>query len=51
MTARSLYITSLEPMAGSLFITVGFMELLTRRFGRVAFFRPIIESLEKKMKI
>jgi len=48
MTARSLYITSLEPMAGSLFITVGFMELLTRRFGRVAFFRPIIESLEKK---
>ena len=48
MTVKSLYITSLEPMAGSLFITVGFMELLTRRFGRVAFFRPIIESLEKK---
>ncbi|RLA72880.1 MAG: phosphate acetyltransferase [Epsilonproteobacteria bacterium] len=48
MTAKSLYIASLEPMAGSLFITVGFMELLTRRFSRVAFFRPVIESLEKK---
>ncbi len=48
MTAKSLYIASLEPMAGSLFVTVGFMELLTRRFGRVAFFRPVIENITKK---
>jgi len=48
MTAKSLYIASLEPMAGSLFITLGFMELLIRRFGRVAFFRPVIENVHKK---
>ena len=48
MKTQSLYIASLEPLAGSLFVTVGLMEFLRSRVGRVAFFRPIIESREHK---
>jgi phosphate acetyltransferase len=44
MKAKSLYIASLEPLAGSLFVTVGMMEFLHHRVGSVAFFRPVIES-------
>lgn len=44
MKTKSLYIASLEPRAGSLFVTVGMMELLKRRLSRVAFFRPVIEN-------
>lgn len=47
MKTKSLYIASLEPRAGNLFVTVGMMELLKRRFGKVAFFRPMIESSDK----
>ena len=48
MEAKSLYISSLEKAAGSLIVTMGMMELLKSRVGRVAFFRPIIEDSEKK---
>ncbi len=44
MKTKSLYIASLEPRTGSLFVTVGMMELLKRKLNKVAFFRPIIES-------
>ncbi len=48
MGVKSLYISSIEPAAGSLIVTMGMMELLKRRLGRVAFFRPIIEDSEEK---
>ena len=44
MKTQSIYIASLEPLAGSLFVTVGLMEFLRSRVGRVAFFRPVIEQ-------
>jgi phosphate acetyltransferase len=44
MKTKSLYIASFEPLAGSLFVTVGLMEFLRSRVGRVAFFRPVIEG-------
>lgn len=48
MEAKSLYISSLEPAAGSLIVTMGLMEILKRKLGRVAFFRPIIEDSEER---
>ncbi len=48
MGVKSLYISSIEPAAGSLIVTMGMMEILKRRLGRVAFFRPIIEDSEEK---
>lgn len=42
MQTKSLYISSLESAAGSLIVTMGIMELLKGRLGRVAFFRPVI---------
>jgi phosphate acetyltransferase len=42
MKTKSLYISSLEPAAGSLIVAMGIMELLKRRLGKVAFFRPVI---------
>jgi phosphate acetyltransferase len=42
MYHKSIYITSVESRAGSLIITMGFMETLKGHFGRVAFFRPIL---------
>jgi len=39
---KSLYVTSLQENAGSLIVGMGMMELLKKRFGRVAFFRPIV---------
>ncbi len=44
MKSNTLYIASLEPEAGKLVITMGFMELLTRSMGKVAFFRPVIDT-------
>lgn len=40
--ADSLYIANLEKDCGKLVVTLGIMELLSRRIGRVGFFRPII---------
>ncbi len=48
MGVKSLYISSIESSAGSLIVTMGMMEILKRRLGRVAFFRPIIEDKEEK---
>jgi len=48
MGVKSLYISSLEPAAGSLIVTMGMMEILKRRLGKVAFFRPIIEDNENR---
>ena len=48
MGVKSLYISSIEPAAGSLIVTMGMMEILKRRLGRVAFFRPIIEDNEER---
>ncbi|ACZ12070.1 phosphate acetyltransferase [Sulfurospirillum deleyianum] len=45
MQTKSLYISSLEPAAGSLIVTMGIMELLKGRLGRVAFFRPVIVNV------
>lgn len=44
MNTKSIYITSIEPGAGKLVITLGLMEILTRRISRVGFFRPVIED-------
>jgi len=40
--AESLYISSLEKGSGKLVITLGVMELLSRKVERLGFFRPVI---------
>ncbi len=42
--AERLYIASLEPRAGRSVVTLGLMELLTRRLGSVGYWRPIVPS-------
>ncbi len=44
MQSNTFYIASLEPEAGKLVVTMGIMEILTRSMGRVAFFRPVIDT-------
>ena len=44
MKIKSLYISAQEKNAGTLFITMGMMEVIKRNIARVAFFRPIIYS-------
>jgi len=44
MKIKSLYISAQEKGAGTLFVTMGMMEILKRNLHRVAFFRPIISS-------
>jgi phosphate acetyltransferase len=39
--AKSLYIASLEPDSGKLLVTLGVMEMLSRKVGNLGFFRPI----------
>lgn len=48
MKIRSLYVSTKQKGAGSLFISMNFMELLKRKLQRVAFFRPIILSNNKR---
>ncbi len=48
MKTNSLYISSVEPHAGSLIISMGMMEVLKARFEKVAFFRPFIQRKEKQ---
>ncbi len=43
--ARNLYLSSLEPRAGRSVVTLGVMELLTRRLGDVGYFRPVVRRL------
>lgn len=40
--AKSLYVASLEPASGKLVVSLGIMEILSRRLERPGFFRPII---------
>jgi len=44
MKIKSLYISAQEKNAGTLFITMGMMEILKRNIPHVAFFRPVIYS-------
>ncbi len=44
MKTKSLYISAQERGAGTLFVTMGMMEILKKNIDRVAFFRPIISS-------
>lgn len=43
-TARSVYLTAIEPRSGKSVVALGLMELLSRRLGRVGYFRPVIAS-------
>ncbi len=42
--ARNLYVTAMEPQSGKSVVTLGMMELLSRRVNRLGFFRPIVPS-------
>jgi len=44
----SLYLASLEPSTGSLFLSIGLMDLLKSRYEKVAFFRPVIKRRSRK---
>ena len=44
----SLYLASLEPTTGSLFISIGLMDILKSRYEKVAFFRPVIKTHTKQ---
>ncbi len=42
MKTKSLFISAQEINAGTLFVSMGMMEILKRNLHRVAFFRPVI---------
>ncbi len=44
MKIKSLYISAGEKNVGTLFVSMGMMEILKKNLHRVAFFRPIISS-------
>ncbi len=44
MKIKSIYISPFEKASGSLVVTMGMMEFLQKRVGRIGFFRPIIKS-------
>jgi len=44
LKTKSLFISAREVNAGTLFISMGMMEILKRKLHRVAFFRPIISN-------
>ncbi|MCX6076486.1 MAG: phosphate acetyltransferase [Campylobacterales bacterium] len=44
MKIKSLFVSAQEKSAGTLFVSMGMMEILKRNLHRVAFFRPIIAS-------
>lgn len=48
MQPKSIYISSSEPRAGSLIVSIGIMEMLKGRYKNVAFFRPIIPNSKRK---
>lgn len=45
MKSKSLYVASRERHAGGLAIAYGLMSLLHQQFGKVAFFRPVVEDI------
>ncbi len=48
MQSKLLFITSKDPKAGSLVISLGMMQLLKTRYEKVAFFRPLIVDKHKE---
>ncbi len=44
---KAIYITSLEPKAGKLMVTLGMMEMISREVSKVGFFRPVIRSEQR----
>ncbi len=42
MAVQSLYILTKEPGSGSFFVAMGFLEILKRRYKRVAIFKPVV---------
>jgi phosphate acetyltransferase len=45
--AERLFLASLEPRAGRSLVTLGLMELLSRRLGSVGYVRPIVASSDE----
>ncbi|MCC5949585.1 MAG: phosphate acetyltransferase [Nitriliruptoraceae bacterium] len=45
--ADRLFLASLEPRAGRSLVTLGLMELLTRRLGSVGYVRPIVANADR----
>jgi phosphate acetyltransferase len=43
-TARNVYLAAIEPGSGKSVVALGLMEVLSRRLGRVGYFRPVIAS-------
>jgi phosphate acetyltransferase len=44
--ARNVYVTALEPGSGKSAVVLGLAEVLSRRAGRLGFFRPLIASAD-----
>ena len=42
--ARNVYVTALEPGSGKSAVVLGLTEVLSRRAGRLGYFRPLIGS-------
>jgi phosphate acetyltransferase len=42
--ARNVYVTGLEPGSGKSAVVLGLMEVLSRRAGRLGYFRPLVGS-------
>jgi len=42
--SNGLYAAAFEPLSGKSLVVLGLMELLSRRVGRLGFFRPVIRS-------
>jgi hypothetical protein len=40
--ARNVYLAAIEPGSGKTMVALGLMDLLSRRLGRVGYFRPVI---------
>ena len=46
--ARNVYVTALEPGTGKSAVVLGLTEMLSRRAGRLGFFRPLIASAAER---
>jgi len=46
--ANNLYVTSTEARSGKSAISLGIMEMLLRKIGRVAFFRPLVTAIDDR---
>ena len=48
MKIKSLYVYAQEKGAGSLFVTMGMMDILKKNIDKVAIFRPIINNKNER---